>query len=321
MLPEEIKEKRLLIAPLNWGMGHTFRLIPLLGIWKKQGNKIFMAVSETQKEILHRYFADEIEYLKLEDYPFSFSAEKTILKANFSSLQKLFRNHKIDYKHCEEYVKKHQIDVVISDHRYGFYSQKVTSIFLTHQTQLPINNGFIQRIHLRLICKHFQEVWLYDNENRALSGNLTKHDFLKIPAKFIGIHSRFSEPTEKDAELIVAIISGPKPYNQLLLKAVEKISEIQKRRIYCVTNLEVEGKFLQKVKPQKQDEVISRATTIISHMGYTTLMDLLFLKPKKCFLIPSPHQLEQEYLAEFHRGKNASWEILNSYEEIETIEN
>ncbi len=56
MLPSEVFSKNVLISPLNWGMGHVARCIPLISKLLEQSNLIYIACNESQREIFEFYF-------------------------------------------------------------------------------------------------------------------------------------------------------------------------------------------------------------------------------------------------------------------------
>jgi len=53
---------------------------------------------------------------------------------------------------------------------------------------------------------------------------------------------------------------------------------------------------------EKREELLNRAKMVISRSGYSTIMDLAVIKTR-ALLIPTPGQVEQEYLAEYHMEK------------------
>jgi len=304
MLLKEVYSKKILLSALNWGFGHVYRSIPLIKRLQNQNNKIHIACSEGQKSIFLKYLQDEAAYHLGTEYSFRFSLDKSLIQKNFLQLPTLLRDHQRDHQRCEEIVKQEQIDLVISDHRYGFYSKHVSSVFVTHQCRLPVKNVLLQKAHHHLINKNFNTVWILDNEQHAFAGKLSDEKGLKIPMEFIGPQSRFQiADRQKEKTLSVAIISGPALYACELLKAVESYAEQKSELIHCVTDLPVHSGFLKKIEKSAQDEVIAAANSIISHSGYTTIMDLHFLEPEKVILIPSPMQSEQIYLADLHREK------------------
>lgn len=309
----KIYNQRILIAVLNWGQGHVYRSVSLIQKLLSQGNTLFIACDLQQEKVFRQYFKDSVSFHFLSGYAFHFSEKRSIFWQNSGRINQLLKQHKADHLECEKLVVSQKIDVVISDHRYGFFSKNVPSIFLTHQCQLPTKNKILQMTHQRLIRKNFNEIWVLDDAQHTFAGKLSNaHGFKKTV--FLGVISRFENLKNiavKDKT--VAVISGSYPYNQLLLRAVERFAEQHQQHVYCISTLPTQSSFLTNVPLDEQDEMLLRANTIISHSGYTTLLDLHFLKPDKVILIPSPHQAEQQYLADLHRDK---YVVLKGYEEL-----
>ena len=149
-----VKDKRVLISPLNWGMGHVSRCIGLIHRLKKNNNTVIVACDKNQEEVLELYFPC-ITFIHHEGYPFQFSGKRHFGLDLIKNLNRLNMRHKSEFLETEELVKLHQIDVVISDHRYGFRSESVPSIFVTHQLRLPLKwiEVGAQFIHKYLINK------------------------------------------------------------------------------------------------------------------------------------------------------------------------
>ncbi|OJX39784.1 MAG: hypothetical protein BGO87_02170 [Flavobacteriia bacterium 40-80] len=314
MLLKEVYSKKILLSALNWGFGHVYRSIPLVRKLQNQSNKIHIACSEEQKNIFLKYFQHEVSYHLSNEYSFRFSLDKSLIQKNFIQLPALLKEHQRDHQRCEEIVRQEQVDLVISDHRYGFYSKHVPSVFVTHQCWLPVKNALLQKTHHYLINKNFNAVWILDNEQHTFAGKLSDEKGLKIPVEFTGPQSRFQmKGGQTEKTFFVAVISGPVLYANELLKAVEGYADRKNELIHCITDLPVHSEFLKRVEESAQDEVLAAANRIISHSGYTTIMDLHFLDPEKVILIPSPMQSEQVYLADLHREK---FTIASDYSEL-----
>lgn len=298
----QISNKKILWSCLNWGQGHVYRSIPLIQRLQEVGNTFHIACSSKQRKVIEHYL-QAITYHQLNEYPFKFVANKSIAASNFFQLPQLLTQHSQDFRTCEKIVKEEAIDYVVSDHRYGFCSKKVPSIFLTHQCQLPTKNRFLQKQHHRFINQNFQQVWILDDEQHQFAGQLSETTSIRIPVEFIGIASRFENRVEDTKDLTVAIISGPEPYNQLLLDEVKQSAIKNNERIHVITNLDFDHELLLPVAFENQDEVILKAKQIISYCGYTTLMDLAFLQPVETFLKPTPKQAEQIHLATLYRDR------------------
>lgn len=301
MKPNEIKNKRILFSVLNWGMGHVARSISIIHKLKLQDNIVFIACSESQKKIFLDYFPD-INYIQHNDYPFSFKGKGSFaldLLISFPSLNRRLKQEKKEIKHL---TKKHNIDICISDHRYGFHTEKCTSIFITHQLNLPLPLLFkcVNILHHQLI-KKFNYIWVLDTKNSLYSGKLSTNKKFKH-LYYIGIQSRFSlyPKTEKSVEKVV-IISGPEPYAEQFFRSEIKKAEYNQEEVVIITpklysQSDKKNIIIQLSDDWKKcDEIILKAKKIVSRSGYSTLMDLAYLACEK-ELIPTPGQYEQEYL-------------------------
>jgi len=72
MIPQEIRNKRVLLSSLNWGYGHLSRCISIVNILLQNKNTVFFAGREADFNILRQYFSEEITYIRNEPYPFTF---------------------------------------------------------------------------------------------------------------------------------------------------------------------------------------------------------------------------------------------------------
>jgi UDP:flavonoid glycosyltransferase YjiC (YdhE family) len=188
--PEEIIHKNILFSALNWGMGHVARSISIIDQLLKQGNKVTIAASNQQRQIYTTYFPS-INFVLHEDYPFNFGAKGNFGLDLVKSSGTLFQRYRKERAFVEKYVFENAIDLVLSDHRYGFYSNKVTSIFITHQINLPLSffEKPIQLLHKKLL-RNFNEIWVLDTEESEFAGKLSKKT-RGIICTYIGIQSRF----------------------------------------------------------------------------------------------------------------------------------
>ena len=305
MLPTSISDKRILLSVLNWGMGHVSRSIGLVDQLIQQGNTVVIACDEKQRGIFSQYF-DTVEFIEHQGYPFQFGGKGRFgwdLTKDFFSLYRAVSNEpsQVDY-----FVGKYQIDIVLSDHRYGFRSTKAPSIFITHQVSLPLRwyTVLAGRLH-RTWMNKFTHIWVMDTQSNPMAGRLSNPGKLKN-AHYIGWYSRFSLysiPSNKTlANVLVA--SGPLIYAQQLVDAVTNSWNVNDELlVLCDEAVNVPAEF-QKVSGdwRKQDEILLEAQHVISRSGYSTLMDIAELKCKSR-LIPTPGQAEQVYLASLHENQ------------------
>ena len=127
MKPNNISNKKVLISPLNWGMGHVARCIPLIDKLLKQENEVFIACNQIQKNIFHFYFHNQnILYIEHAGYPFEFKGKGRFMLDILFSYNRLIIRRSKELEEVDNMVDLHKIDLIISDHRYGFFSNKCT---------------------------------------------------------------------------------------------------------------------------------------------------------------------------------------------------
>ena len=318
-----IQKKRILFSPLNWGWGHVTRSIPLIHRLKSQENEIIICCSSEQEKFYRTEFPD-LWYIPHDGYPFKFSGngkwERDLLR-NYNALVK-FR--KKEHSKLEELVDKFHPNLIISDQRYGFYSKRVRSIFITHQLRLPVSSLFsIGQLLNQKLIRQFDEVWIPDNEGSELSGQLSainwKNKF------YIGTLSRF-KPLEMDNSKktykYLGIVSGPSPYVAIFYdELLNFLSIFQEKSVVVVPrSLKVDENvgnehvtIVQQPDVSTLNRFFDQSETVISRAGYSTLMDLT-IKGNKAILVPTKGQKEQLYLAELH-ANHKKWKFVERLKE------
>jgi len=309
MIPQEIRNKRVLLSSLNWGYGHLSRCISIVSILLQNKNTVFFAGREADFIILRQYFSEEITYILNEPYPFTFRGGRFRKRDLVKSLIPLLNCYKREMKSVPLLVDEFDIDLVLSDHRYGFRSDKCPSIFITHQCRLPLKKMAwpIQWLHQSFIHK-FSEVWIIDDQEKRFAGKLSES--LGKRATYIGIHSRFNAasyaPKEIKKEIeCVLLISGPIEFSMALITHFQKEFIAMKEPKYIIGPKELipmlpdqlSGYFKPNDTWKETDELLLKTKVIMSYCGYSTIMDMEFLQCE-ARLIPTKGQLEQIYLAE-----------------------
>mgnify|MGYP003667297554 CR=1 FL=1 len=289
---EHISNKRILFSPLNWGFGHVSRSIPILQKLIDNGNSVIVACNENQRKVYEEYFSN-LEFVIWEGYPFRFSGKGNFALDLFRSLPNLISFGRKEMNFVERFCQTVNVDLVISDHRYFFRSKKIKSIFITHQITLPLPAylKFAQRIHLQMINK-FIEIWILDTKEHSFAGKLSEGK-TKPKQVFLGPVSRFRECEDIQKSGTLILISGPEPYaNKFYLEQKSKLKQNDK----IVYNGKMETLNSSKELRWKDlDEEMIRTKKLVSRSGYSTLMDVHFLKCDSEF-IPTKGQWEQEYL-------------------------
>jgi UDP-N-acetylglucosamine transferase subunit ALG13 len=316
----KIPEKpRILVAPLDWGLGHATRCIPVIKELLHQGCEVWLGAEGAQERLLAQEFPS-IPILTLPGYRMRYSdSAKGFTWRILSQVPKMRSAIKKEHKWLEKQIKEYEFDAVISDNRFGLYHQSIPSIFITHQLTIksPIgkwSEEILQRWNYRHI-NHFNECWVPDIAHTVnnLAGDLS-HPSRKPETSlhYIGLLSRLREEKieERKGHLLV-ILSGPEPQRSLLEnKLIDELVH------YNGTADVIRGlpasdfilpstnhiRFYNHLPAEEISKKMAEAEFVISRTGYSTVMDLIQLK-KKGILIPTPGQTEQEYLA-FHLQEN-----------------
>lgn len=300
----------VLIAPLDWGLGHATRCVPIIKMLVQKNCSVVIAAEGKVKALLQQEFP-ELTFVDLKGYNIRYSKNKWSLPFVMGKqIPKIFSAMQYENKRLQEIVKEHNIDGIISDNRFGFYHHSVPSVFITHQLLIKTSfgkmvNGLLQKINYNYINR-FSECWIpdYETENN-LAGELS-HPCKKpsIPVRYIGPLSRFQkmDGTEKN---VLIILSGPEPqrtlFENILMKQIKKYKQPlvlvrglpdEKNELKVPENISVYNHLPSEELNQKMAE----ASFVMSRCGYSTVMDLAMMK-KKSILIPTPGQTEQEYLA------------------------
>ncbi len=307
------QKKRILICPLDWGLGHATRCIPIIQLLLKKNITVLLAGSGRSLELLKKEFP-ELEVITLPGYDIRYSRRFMAIKMAFS-IPKILKGIRKEHQALKKIIDTYKIDLVISDNRYGLWSDQVKTVFITHQLYIKTIAGthLLRRLNLNYI-KRFTECWVPDEAGTAnLSGDLSHAHPLPGNAFFIGSLSRFnagitsgvvSVPLKKKYNLMV-IISGPEPqrsiFEELILKqlqALPLIALVVKGMTELEQNLETKNNLdvVSYLNTSEMKQAILSADLIIARSGYSTIMDLAALG-KKAVFIPTPGQTEQEYLA------------------------
>ena len=211
---------------------------------------------------------------------------------------------------AEKIAKEHNIDIIISDNRYGFRSSKTKNIFICHQLQIVapiIIENILNNINHRLINK-FENCWIPDtSQTPNLSGRLS--NFKNNKTIYIGSLSRFKSPIQPKTNYkyqYIGIISGPEPHRTIIENKL--ITEFLKLKTKCaiingetdkISSQEKNISFYSHQNTKDFKSLIEDSETVICRSGYSSIMDLSILQ-KKVVFIPTPGQTEQEYLAIYH---------------------
>ncbi len=303
-------KKRILVAPLDWGIGHATRCIPIIKELINHNYDVVIATDGRPMHLLNTEFPD-LEIIRLSGYNIRYPKYIPMSISMLLQAPKIIWNIKKENSTLNSIIKDYKIDGVISDNRFGLYTKKVPCVFITHQLEIQSSyfTQSIQRINYKYIHK-FDACWVIDDKKENLAGNLSTPNKLPDNSTYIGLHSRFEyKQLEKKYEFL-AIVSGPEPQRTILENCIIKALKGRSEKSLIVLgkpelkdtkeigNLTIKS-HLDAVDLNK---VILSSKLVICRPGYSTIMDLKKLK-SKAFFIPTPGQTEQEYLAELLKQK------------------
>lgn len=318
-----IEKKRILFSPLNWGLGHLMRSIPIIEELSKK-NEVLICC-DAQQEKTYREFFNDLWYIPHDGYPFNFKGDGNWSAELLRNFKQLNRTRKNEHKTVEDLVTKFKIDLVISDQRYGFYSKKVKSILISHQIKLPLKNSKFQPGQWlnKYFINNYNEVWIPDDPKNQLSGKMGAVKGSKFV--HIGIQSRFKNNGKKSSKKYkyLCIVSGPNPYAQHFFDELLEFLELSDENALIVTpsyvdieEIPIHGniKFITEPTLKAFETLFECSELVISRAGYSTLMDLTVLD-KEAILVPTPGQHEQLYLAELHKN-HSKWRFVESLKHL-----
>lgn len=315
---------KILVAPLDWGLGHATRTIPVIRGFLAHGATVDLAVSGNISALYRGEFPDltQIEVPGYEiRYPNrGFEMPFWLLK----NYRRIMRTIREEHGTAESLAFERGYDMIFSDNRFGFYSNRAKNIYMTHQLRIAFPGPFsaFENIGIawhRKQMEKFDEIWVPDYAKFPGLGGRLSHvnpSALKLskPIRFVGPLSRFDEnfPVGVPKNSVqrkyrfLAILSGPEPMRSLFEKKIfEALSRISGKHAVIL------GKPGEKKVPETPSNMdvfnhletadfarmVQSSDVILSRPGYSTVMDMATLGAK-CVFVPTPGQTEQEFLGE-----------------------
>ncbi len=296
---------RVLIAPLNWGLGHATRCIPIIRELINNKCELTIASDGAPLELLKEEFP-KLKFLTLPSYNVSYKYGSLATNVIVQS-PKMAMVYRKENSLIKEWYKKEKWDVIISDCRYGVYHKEAKNILVTHQLNLQFDKSatsFMANTVNRQFFKSFQEIWVPDYEDHRLSGALSQ-----LPKQenvhYLGGLSRMYPQRLPQKYDITVILSGPEPSRTTFENKLWNLLSETDYKIAWVRGIEEEWDkqhnnitMHNRVGTSILNQLLNSSNIVISRTGYTTVMDLDALN-KRAILIPTPGQGEQEYLGKW----------------------
>ena len=318
----DIRNQIVIISPLDWGLGHATRCIPIIKELQKNGNTCIIASSGRSHELLKQEFP-ELIHEQIPEYNISYStnAVSTFFKL-LIQIPKALLTKNTEGHLANELVQKYHATYLIADNRFGMHSKLCKSVYITHQIRirLPLIFRWLEYpFHLanKSIIRRFDECWIPDYKGSKNLSGILSHSWRIPNCYYIGPLSG-RNAIECDTQFdIVAILSGPEPQRGIF---ETKLREILPHLPYksCI----IRGVVAHKNNSTKignckiqtfatNDEItklICGSRLVISRAGYSSIMDYEKLGCK-AILVPTPGQSEQVYLSHYLEHKERYWRV------------
>lgn len=307
-LPNSVQ--KIIIAPLNWGLGHATRCIPIIKYYLNQGKEVTIASDGDALSLLQEEFP-HLETVTLPAYNVRYDGNSLFKIVFYNAFRVLFAIIKEHFS-LRRLVRALNPDLVISDSRFGFFSFKKKSFIITHQLTLQSDSSvfkwFLNVIN-SFFLRRYDEIWVPDTSQHTLSGELSMSKrYHNI--RYINPISRLEKKAVEIKYDLAIILSGPEPARTLLEESLINIFSTVEKRIILVRGTESPSNInypstwdvKNRITSTVINNIVLSSKNIISRSGYTSVMDYYNLQ-KGAILIPTPGQTEQEYLGKYLDGK------------------
>jgi predicted glycosyltransferase len=302
--------KKILICPLDWGLGHASRSAAIIRELTREGHLVTLASDGAPLKLLKTEFPN-LPVITLKGYGIQYQRYGPFFLKLIFSIPRIFFSIISEHRWLKATLLKHQFETVISDNRFGLWSNKTKCIFITHQLniRLPWWLGAVNLVN-RWFISRYDECWVPDFSGpKNLAGDLSHPAKPINNIKYLGILSRFKRPDkinwEQTNDLLV-LLSGPEPQRSIFEKKIlTQMSDIAFKAIIlrglplCEKPMATSNKNLviyNHLPSNEMEKIILSSKIVLCRSGYSSLMDLATLL-KKAILVPTPGQTEQEYLA------------------------
>jgi uncharacterized protein (TIGR00661 family) len=331
--------KRIIVAPLDWGLGHATRDVPLIHHLQEAGHEVILVADGRPYDFLSRRFPD-LQIVRCAGYDITYPKSSQFMVHMAKSGPRIAKALKVEKSEAERIAKAVKADVIISDNRLNFRSADTKNIFITHQLRVKAGAlTFAASFLHRKFYSKFDQIWIPDLQGRDnISGDLAYLRNPKRNYRYIGPLTRFSlvkSPMNGKGKQLLFMLSGPEPQRTMLEELV--IRELKKNPVPALI---LQGKpgephqsqplsgvrMLNHLNDENLASAINDSYAVVSRGGYSTLCDLT-TAGKKIICIPTPGQTEQEYCAKYLAGKNMSvtmsqkkFSLVKALEQLNSVE-
>ncbi|MBO7433693.1 MAG: hypothetical protein J6U13_08095 [Salinivirgaceae bacterium] len=308
-----------LVAPLDWGLGHATRCVPIINECLAKGEKVIIAADGAAAAFLKSEFPN-LTHIRLKGWRMRYFWPLPL--AIFLQLPLFGVSILLEHSRLKRLMKQYNISRIVSDNRYGLWSRNADCTIITHQLYIQLPRWlkpFERPLHAftARLLRRFSHIWVpdYADAEKSLSGALSHGGALDSEVEYIGPQSRFTDDCMNEPALpvpnVLVVLSGPGRQKQRFAKLILKHLKGTTKRILVVgaePNLkyqvtDVNTLIVNHLPTRELNSLLLLSPHVIARSGYTTIMDLHRLG-RHAILFPTKGQWEQEYLQEWIEKKS-----------------
>lgn len=299
----------VIIGVLNWGIGHATRMQPVIDYLVQGGHRVILASDGVALKVLQHH-NPTLPVHALPGYGIRYPRHLPAWLGTLLHLRRMRSAIKAEEAWLQAFVRSHRVDLVLSDHRYGFGSRDIPGYFITHQLQPALPGGLSWTRPwvakpLRQGLKKFRGIGIVDHPDWPLAASLSAPSptVFQGSVDYLGWLSALRQspidPSKKFSLLI--ILSGPEPMRSYFETLVlSQVHALPPDTVIVGGRPGRQGVQHSGYRPfadrQTMQHLFLHADKVIARGGYSTIMDILFFR-QKALLVPTPGQPEQQMLA------------------------
>ena len=136
-MPAETSNKTVLVAPLDWGLGHATRCIPVIRELLSMGCHVVIVTSGRPCCCCKKEFP-EADFYDLPSYNIYYQKRGSFLVKLTIQLRKILGGIMREKRVTSQLIEQYDPVMIISDNRYGVRSKHVHTVFISHQMMIKI---------------------------------------------------------------------------------------------------------------------------------------------------------------------------------------
>ena len=315
---------RIIYGVCSWGLGHATRSLPVIRKLISENHDLTIISHGRSIDLLKRELDENIEYIDIPDYPMLLSDNsRQFLAKSMIYWPKFVARLRMGWSRLNKILEKRDCDRIISDARYEIYNRHIPSFFISHQMRImnPLRIHMFENgseIFNSFFFKKYAGVIVPDFREDTLSGDLS-HNLHRIDEKminYVGVLSDFNKKNvKKDIDYLISI-TGPEPQRSIFEKKImSQIDKLNGKIVVTLGKTEEDKdisnenvKVYSYLSKEEREDLLNRSKLVISRSGYSTILDLAVIGTK-ALMSPTPGQVEQEYLSEFHNDNGTFYSV------------